>query len=344
MRPEHHGHFICSHLLLVNGKRSRHTVPIRVLACALTMVGLVVGIVPTTGIGRSGAVHAQAAPVSTPPPLTPDQMRHVQAVLAFYDAYNRHDVGTLLSLLASPFRYDDCNFSTHRPVEIEAAQPLRRWLRARFSDHDQFQVVGDFGADPGPGMAGVQGDVIRHSDSLDPLVSRGLIPSDNNGLGKFVVTASDKIELAGIAGTNFCLAGTRPHGAKPRQERALANAFVRTYNRHDLRGVLNTLAPTVSYSDCSTAGGTAKAQTLSGRSAVAAWLRSRFMAGDHIGHAKVLLDSYLSEPPNSSQIVVIRGVRAPATGSDPPSQPITVRITPSFALKQIQMWQVWSGC
>jgi ketosteroid isomerase-like protein len=327
-----------SRLLLVNGKRRRLAVSTAVLACALTAAGLV----PAAGVGRSASAHAQTAPVPTPT-LTPDQTRHVQAVLAFYAAYNRRDVGGLLSLLAPGFRYADCNFSTHRNVLIEAAQPLQRWLRARFREHDRFQIVGDFRANPGPGTAGVGGDVIRHSHSLDPLVAQGLIPSDNNGLGKFVVNASDKIELAGIAGTPFCLAGTRPNGSKPKQERALANAFLRAYNRHDVTGVLGTLAPDVSYSDCAPVADTAKTQDLSGRAAVAVWLRGRFAAGDRIDHARILVDSYLSEPPYSSLTIVIRGVRPPAAG-DGSTRPIEIVITPSFGLRQIRTWEIMRGC
>src|SRR6185437_10234732 len=105
---------------------------------------------------------------------TPRQQQAAQVVQGFYAAYNRRDIPAIFALLPKELRYADCDFVHHRMVTPGSKALLRKWLRARFAEHDRFQVVGPFSVDGGSGKVGVVADVIRHSDSLDPLVARGL--------------------------------------------------------------------------------------------------------------------------------------------------------------------------
>jgi ketosteroid isomerase-like protein len=259
----------------------------------------------------------------------------------FYAAYDRRDLAAMFALLPKDPRYSDCDFIHHRTVFPYSEPLLRRWLRARFAEHDRFQVVGPFSVDPGPGKVGVVADVIRRSDSLDALVASGLMPSDDNGLGKFVVRANNKLDLVDLDSYARCTAGRLPHGSKPARERALARSFLDAYGRHDVAGVVALLAADIVYADCDVSNGTLA--SLSGKSAVAAWLQKRFASGDRIAQPRVLVKSWLSQPPNSPTVFAIEGARAdPALGSA--TQPVTVRITPNANVSRIRMWQVWSSC
>jgi len=298
------------------------------LACALVL-------------GNHPASASQSVTPAPAPTLTPRQQQAAQVVQAFYTAYDRRDIPAIFALLPKDFRSTDCDFVHHRTVTLDSKPLLRKWLRARFAEHDRFRVVGPFYVDAGPGKVGVVGDVIRYSDSLDSLVARGLMPSDDNGLGKFVVRANDQLDLADVESYAGCAAGSLPHGSKPAKERALAGAFLDAYSRDDVAGVVALLADDVVYADCVVSSGTIV--TLSRKSAVAAWLQKRFASGDRIVQPRVLVKSWLSQPPNDPMVVAIEGTRAdPALGSA--TQPLTVRITPNADVSRIHMFQIWSSC
>jgi hypothetical protein len=287
----------------------------------------------------SAAARAEAAatPTSTP---TPAQLRAEAVLGTFYTAYDRLDAGSILALFATRFKYSDCNYSRHRYVIIRSQTSLQRWLRDRFHEDDQFRVLGPFFADPGPGMVGAAGPVTRSSDSIDPLTARGLLVSVPSP--KFGIDADGRIVGAELSTPGLCLAGTQPHGSKPKKERALARSFLTAYNRHDVTAVLALLARDVVYSDC---GGPPAQDGRTGRDAATAWLRQRFTAGDRIQQPRIVTDSWLSEPPNNILTVEVQGVRTGAAfAAHGAPQPVTIRIVPNLAVTRIRLWQVWGGC
>lgn len=239
---------------------------------------------------------ASASPVSSPTPvptLTPTQQRAEQVVRAFYAAYDRRDVPAIFALLPTTFRYDDCDYAHHRRVFIESKPVLRRWLAARFREHDRHGPVGLMVVDPGPGKVGVVGPVSRYSDSIDPLVARGLLPTPNDGLSKHIIRSDGLFDLVALTVEDWCAAGTWPRGARPQRERTLARTFLDAYNRHDVAGVVALLAGSIVYDDCDFSQGTVV--NLRGKSAVAAWLRARFAENDRLVRPRIALRSWLSE-------------------------------------------------
>src|SRR5438309_214773 len=138
------------------------------LLCVLVGGVLVASLAP--GIHRTSA--SESVTPTPIPTLTPTQQRAEQVLRAFYAAYNRRDVPAIFALLPSDLRYYDCDYTHHRSVAVQSKPALRHWLRDRFREHDRFVVVGPLSANPGPGKVAAGGDVIRHSDALDPLVDR----------------------------------------------------------------------------------------------------------------------------------------------------------------------------
>jgi len=307
------------------------------LLCILT-AGVLISAVSLGPHPMSASPSVSPTPTPT---LTPTQQRANQVVRAFYAAYNRRNIPAILALLPNQLRYSDCDYAHHHAVFLETKPTLRRWLRARFREHDRFGPVGSLIAAPGPGKVGVGGPVSRYSDSLDPLVARGLVPSGNNGLDKLVVRANGLLDLVGLTGSGWCAAGTRPHGSQPNRERTLARTFLDRYNRHDVAGVLALLADDVVYGDCDSSQGTIV--DLVGKSAVEAWLQKRFAEGDRIVQPRAVLRSWLSQPPNDPTTVVLEGSRAGSAGG-PATQPLLVRVVPNPAVSRIHMWQMWINC
>lgn len=283
-----------------------------------------------------------ASPVSSPTPvptLTPN--RHAEQVArAFYAAYDRRDVPAIFALFPKTFRYVDCDYAQHRMVFIETKPVLRRWLAARFREHDRFGPLGSLIADPGPGKAGVVGPVSRYSDSIEPLVARGLLPTPNDGLGKLIVKADGLLDLVLLTNWDWCAAGALPRGAMPKKEHALARTFVDRYNRHDVAGVAALLSDTITYMDCDFSRGATV--TLAGKPAVAAWLRARFAQGDRLVHPRIVLRSWLNEASGSTAIVIEGGRTSAAFGAAP--WPLSIRIIPDSQVRHISTWQVWSPC
>lgn len=283
-----------------------------------------------------------ASPVSSPTPvptLMPDQQRAQQAVRAFYPAYDRRDLPAIFALLPKTFRYVDCDYAHHRMHFIESKPALRRWLAARFQEHDRFGPVRTLIADQGPGKVGVVGPVSRFSASIDPLVSRGLLPS-NDGLGKLIVRSNGLFDLVLLTDWDWCAAGTLPRDSMPKKERALGRAFVDAYNRHDVTGVLALVAGSIVYDDCDFSQGTVV--NLTGKAGVAAWLRARFAQADRLVRPRIVLRSWLSEGSNPTTIVIEAGRADAALGAA--TQPLMVTIIPDSQVRRISMLQVSSPC
>lgn len=299
------------------------------------LLAVVVFCYVSSGVYSAPAV-SHASPTPTPPP-TAGQVRAAQAVLAFYSAYDRRDVATILGLLDDPFRYVDCDYAHHRMATLESRAAVRRWLQARFRENDRFVVLGPLIVDRSMEQQGVGGPLSRHSDSVDPLAARGLIPSDNYAFK--IVVRGGRLHLVSLAGYDFCAAGIRPRGSKPKQERRLAHAFLAAYDRHDIDAVLRTISPDVVYEDYDYTS--AQFVWLKGRDAVERWLRARFADGDRLRGATILLDSYLSQPQSDPRTIMVRAARSSMSiaAIDTSSKPVVVRIVPDADVRHIRIWQ-----
>jgi YVTN family beta-propeller protein len=89
--------------------------------------------------------------------------------------------------------------------------------------------------------------------------------------------------------------------------RAVIQAFVDAYNRHDVAGVLALFPARFLYGDCDYARQTV--HTLTNRSTLAAWLRARFAEHDYFAQASVVMNGPLSYPandPHSGGVDVLR--------------------------------------
>jgi len=320
-------------------------------------IGVVAGVVLCALVvaGRAREKYHAAAELvpatssATPgPTMTPRQARAVGVVRSFFTAYDRHDIVGTLALLNPGARYGDCDYGRHRLILLFTRGAIRQWLIARFAEHDRYLgledlVTHDTGA---AGNVAVGGVPTRHNDSLDRLLKTGLVPS-SVAAQKIIVGTGGRIIAAGLAGPGpeVCRAGVVPPGWKPKKERTLARAFLRAYNRHDVAGVLATIATDVSYTDCGVSQDSSGTVTLGGKAALGAWLRSRFAAGDRIEGPKLLFKSYLSEPPNDPRTIVVQGVRLTTSSTlQGASTPTIVRMVPNVAVTRIRTWQIANGC
>ncbi len=62
----------------------------------------------------------------------------------FFVAYNPHDIQGVLASLATQFVYADCDYVRDMPAYISARPEMITWLRARFGEHDRFEVTSIF--------------------------------------------------------------------------------------------------------------------------------------------------------------------------------------------------------
>jgi hypothetical protein len=266
----------------------------------------------------------------------------------FFTAYEHRNVPGVLATLTSTAGYGDCDYLHHTLVDIGRSerngQTLKRWLRARFAEHDQLHADvahATIVAAPGRPVAGIPN---RHtSDNLAPLIARGSI--DFSLAFKFIMNGrGTRIEHTAMSSQSECPAGTLPIGAKPAQEQALAASFLAAYNQNDVTGVTKLLADDVSYHDCDYASQTPT--TLQGRGAVATWLSARFADHDRFVQGQIVLDSWLSQyhyPPTTTVIRAVRQSTSLAALSASP-HPTTLVLLPNASVDRIQSVEVWEPC
>jgi|SRR5579884_558859 len=284
--------------------------------------------------------HAQS-PTATPvPTLTPIQVRADQTVRTFFAYYDRRDISGILGLLATHFRYFDCDYRRHVMVFFDTKPALRRWLLARFRDHDYFGPLGPLGAGPGSGNVpvGPVEPLIRLSDALVSLSSKGLTPfaGEDSPVFKFIVAPNGRILGAPVS--TDCSAGQRLPGTKPKKETALAKAFLTAYNHHDVAGVIRLLSPRVLYGDC----GLGTGGQVAGMSQVRACLRSLFAEGDTFAKPKIILNGYLvqSGPPYTIMIQALRSNTQLLAQGDAP-QVITLDLETNASVTRIRRLGEW---
>jgi len=120
-------------------------------------------------------VQAQTAPVTT-------AAQSHQLILDFFAAYDRHDLAATIRFFGGQLHdvYADCNYATGRVRVIvgnayKDHKPhlfyLKRWLKARFADHDHFDVADVYSNPRNPSGVGMH--ATRTSDTL---IRLGLAP------------------------------------------------------------------------------------------------------------------------------------------------------------------------
>lgn len=142
-------------------------------------------------------IQAQTAPVTT-------TAQSQQLIREFFAAYDRHDLAATVRFFGGQLHdfYADCNYATGRVRVIGGNSYqdhkshlfyLKRWLKARFADHDHFDVSDVYSNPRNPSGVGMH--ATRTSDTL---VRLGLAPLaiDND---KMVVVGSRlyRVLLAG---------------------------------------------------------------------------------------------------------------------------------------------------
>lgn len=149
-------------------------------------------------------VHAQTAPVTT-------AAQSHQLILDFFAAYDRHDLTATIRFFGGQLHdeYADCNYATGRVRVIvgnsyKEHKPhlfyLKRWLKARFADHDHFDVADVYSNPRNPSAVGMV--ATRTSDTL---VRLGLAPLTID-TAKMVVMESRlyRVVLAGTGRGTGC--------------------------------------------------------------------------------------------------------------------------------------------
>jgi len=305
------------------------------LAAFVLSIGLLIA-------GRAVATsHAQSSAATPTPTLTPMQVKADRTVRTFFAYYDRRSISGILGLMAYHFIYLDCNYRRHAPVTFESRPALRRWLLARFRDHDYFGPLGRLVSDPGPGKVGVVSldPVIRFSDSLVPLASKGLLPQGGEEAAGFKDAVLPNGRIQQVHEGGGCTAGAAPPpGSRPKKEMALANAFLTAYNHHNVSAVVRLLSSSVIYGDCGLGGG----GQATGLSQVRGCLRSLFAEGDTFAKPKIILNGYLSQsgPPYAIMIQVLRTNSELLARGDAP-QVITLSLQPNASITRIRQLEEW---
>lgn len=248
------------------------------MACAyvVTLAGIT-GVSASPHPGTMGALMAQQASAS-------DELEQTRyAVRTFLDAYARHDLrGTLAALSDTTLNYGDCDYAEHQSSGFRNKNSLRRWIRARFEEGDQFQqvdvTIGGTLADGTPDyrVAGVT--VTRVNDPLE-------VQGDLKHRVSFKLVrerGGTRLSTAALSGYE-CMQGRFPRVPSIVHTRVLLQRFIDAYNGHDVHLALSTMTGSVAYRDRGYIAG----RWLHGKTAVGTWLRARFADDDHLAEAVI---------------------------------------------------------
>ncbi|MDB5056880.1 MAG: hypothetical protein JWO59_352 [Chloroflexi bacterium] len=112
----------------------------------------------------------------------------------------------------------------------------------------------------------------------------------------FVVSGDGMVRVLAV-GSALAIGGRAwPSTLSRAHSRAVIQAFVDAYNRHDVAGVLALFPVRFLYGDCDYTHHTSS--TLMNKAALAAWLRARFAEHDFFAQATVIMNGSQSYPPN----------------------------------------------
>jgi hypothetical protein len=251
----------------------------------------------------------------------------IQAVRAFFDAYDQHDLkGVFATLDSTGFgRYTDCDYAflkgplTFYQSSLNTSRPadsLAEWFRARFNENDRFTVLSTIEGNPGVGI-----ELIRHNDLLDAM---GITLHFQS---KFGTNIYNGYKVTGTAGVGYGCGFTVPaqnllhfaQGPSAVRTMVITRAFIDAYNGHDAFRIGELMRPTVVYRAC--AGTSGQRASPRGVAAVKRFLASRFRHGDRLESATVTIPD-----PNRANVARVTA-SPPEGGTVGPSVEATLTIT-----------------
>jgi YVTN family beta-propeller protein len=112
----------------------------------------------------------------------------------------------------------------------------------------------------------------------------------------FVVSGDGTVRMLAVGSALATGGRAWPSTLSRAHSRAVIQAFVDAYNRHDVAGVLALFPVRFLYGDCDYTHHTSS--TLTNKEALAAWLRARFAEHDYFAQATVIMNGSQSYPPN----------------------------------------------
>ena len=112
-----------------------------------------------------------------------------------------------------------------------------------------------------------------------------------------------QIPIVDISATLIAL----PLGSNVETSRIVLQAFFDAYNRHDIEGVLMTLAKTFAYSDCDVVA--RHMFVFETKEDLAMWLEMKFSEGDHIIVGKMIIAPAEGSPPNEPRSTAVEVFR-----------------------------------
>jgi hypothetical protein len=136
---------------------------------------------------------------------TTEQTRLV--IQRFVAAYNKHDRAAVLSLVTANVRYLDCDYSDRQAHDLRGKRALTGWLRARFAEHDRFQVTsilaGGWSDDAvDPRVFGIMG-----TRTNDAIRAQRLQPQEINGSKGILNQAGTRIRSYQVRDAAGCKVG-----------------------------------------------------------------------------------------------------------------------------------------
>lgn len=212
---------------------------------------------------------AQVSPTATAGPST---IRSMAVLTSFVTAYNRGDLAGVFATMAMTHSnnsgYYDCDPATLLGVRLQAPRTLAQWFKARFAEHDAYTVEALLQSRVRPRSVGFQGrrasDVFRAQGTVS-LAENSKMVVDERGSGLVRVMLGSPCERERLL-------------SRAARARGMLVALLDAYNARDLSRVMQLVAPSVTYRDCTVAG--QGRVNLRGRKSVARWLRTRLAVAD----------------------------------------------------------------
>jgi limonene-1,2-epoxide hydrolase len=95
----------------------------------------------TTAVATSPTPARRATgPSEVVPRLDAQQAEAVRTVIEFIQAYDRADLEAVIALMQDDVAYSDCDYANHTYIAVKGKTAVRDWLRARFADHDRWEL------------------------------------------------------------------------------------------------------------------------------------------------------------------------------------------------------------
>lgn len=95
----------------------------------------------TAAVFAIALLAGQNVAVASPPTTAANVQRTQQVARRFIDAYNAHNLHSILALTTPHVHYVDCDYSRHQTRHIFGRMALKRWLSAQFARQDHLEVT-----------------------------------------------------------------------------------------------------------------------------------------------------------------------------------------------------------